>query len=183
MVNYDNGKIYKIVCNTTGKVYIGSTTKKYLSQRLAKHKADYKRYLNGLEGYITSYEILKNGNYDMILIESFPCNSKDELFSRERYYTNTIDCVNKVKNQGIVKELGKKEYKKQTDKKYRENNQEKIKKMYKEYRQKNLETIKTKAIQKFTCECGSTCSKTNKAAHTKSNKHLKYVKSLEPKEE
>ena len=31
MVNYENGKIYKIVCNETGSIYIGSTAQKYLA--------------------------------------------------------------------------------------------------------------------------------------------------------
>ena len=46
MVNYTNGKIYKIVCLTTNQIYIGSTTKP-LSTRLANHRADYKLYKNG----------------------------------------------------------------------------------------------------------------------------------------
>ena len=41
MVNYQNGKIYRIVCNTTDEVYIGSTVIT-LSKRLAKHNSDYR---------------------------------------------------------------------------------------------------------------------------------------------
>ena len=33
---YKNGKIYQIVCNITGEVYIGST-KAYLTDRMSKH--------------------------------------------------------------------------------------------------------------------------------------------------
>ena len=46
MVNYANGKIYRIVCNTTGKQYIGSTTRP-LSERLNGHKKDLDKYLKG----------------------------------------------------------------------------------------------------------------------------------------
>ena len=63
MVNYQNAKIYRIVCNISGKQYIGSTCEPRLCMRLAKHKATYTRYLNTNKSYITSYEILKNGNY------------------------------------------------------------------------------------------------------------------------
>ena len=45
MVDYGNGKVYKIVCNNTGKVYIGSTTQP-LSKRLVAHRLDYKKYIN-----------------------------------------------------------------------------------------------------------------------------------------
>ena len=50
MVNYGNGKIYKIepICDhDEGEVYIGSTTKDYLSQRMDTHRADYKSWLKG----------------------------------------------------------------------------------------------------------------------------------------
>ena len=39
MVNYDNGKIYKIKSNQTNKIYVGSTTKTYLSQRMDQHRS------------------------------------------------------------------------------------------------------------------------------------------------
>ena len=42
MVNYGNGKIYKIECLTTGLIYVGSTTKQYLSQRMDKHRMEYR---------------------------------------------------------------------------------------------------------------------------------------------
>ena len=39
MVNYQLGKIYKLVDNTNGNIYIGSTCKPYLSSRLVQHKS------------------------------------------------------------------------------------------------------------------------------------------------
>jgi len=45
MVNYGNGKIYKIepiVGHEEGDVYIGSTTNKYLSKRMGVHISKYK---------------------------------------------------------------------------------------------------------------------------------------------
>ena len=43
MVNYTNGKIYKIICLTTNDIYIGSTTKP-LSTRLANHELNQSIY-------------------------------------------------------------------------------------------------------------------------------------------
>ena len=88
MINYQLGKIYKIDCNVTGKVYIGSTCEPTLARRLAGHVGNYKRYLKGTYSYVSSFEVLVSGNYDIVLIESYPCNSKDELHARERHYTN-----------------------------------------------------------------------------------------------
>ena len=51
-------------------------------------------------------------HYDIVLIEAYPCNSKDERHTRERYYTQLLPCANKIKNQGLIKEIGVKEYKK-----------------------------------------------------------------------
>jgi hypothetical protein len=112
MVDYQQGKIYKIECNVTGKVYIGSTCEPILARRLAGHITNYKSYLNGKSNYVSSFKIFENRDYCIALIESYPCNSKDELHARERYHTNNIDCVNKIKGQGMINELGIEEYKK-----------------------------------------------------------------------
>ena len=53
MVNYQLGKIYKIVCNKTGLIYVGSTCEPTLARRLVKHKADYNQYLKENRNYVT----------------------------------------------------------------------------------------------------------------------------------
>ena len=98
MVNldfYKNGKIYKIVCNKTGLIYVGSTCKK-LCQRLAGHREKYRAYLKGMYTYVTSFKILENDDYDIILLELFPCDSKEQLTARERFYIESMQCVNKI---------------------------------------------------------------------------------------
>lgn len=97
MTNYSKGKIYKIVCDTTGKVYVGSTTKQYLSQRLFAHYDAYCKYLSGCKHATrtTSFEVLEEMNYSIVLIEEYPCRSKDELLRRERHYIERMDCVNR----------------------------------------------------------------------------------------
>jgi len=96
MVNYQLGKIYKIVDNTNGNIYVGSTCESTLARRLANHVSDYKRYLKSNENYMTSFSILKNNDYEIILIEAFACYSKDELHARERHFIETLKCVNKL---------------------------------------------------------------------------------------
>ena len=56
---YQRGKIYKIVCDDTNKVYIGSTTELYLSNRLKGHRSACK----SKKGICTSREIIQNNNY------------------------------------------------------------------------------------------------------------------------
>ena len=95
MVNYQNGKIYRIDCLSTGKVYIGSTTKETVAKRLAEHVSKFKQWKAGKSNY-TSFQIIEQGNYKITLIELYPCNSKDELSRREGFYIRSMECVNKV---------------------------------------------------------------------------------------
>ena len=82
MVNYSLGKIYKVVDNTNENIYIGGTCEPTLAKKLSKHIVDYKRFLKGTYNYATVFKILENNNYDIILIENYPCNKKDELHAR-----------------------------------------------------------------------------------------------------
>ena len=79
MVDYSLGKIYKIVCNITGLVYYGSTCEPTLARRLAGHVKGYNCWKNSNYGNnITSYRIIENNNYEIVLVELFPSNDKME---------------------------------------------------------------------------------------------------------
>ena len=104
--NYENTKIYKIVCNETGLIYVGSTTKKYLSQRLSSHVTGYKQYkMNNNLLQQSSYQVLEAGNFNIHLLELYPCSNVDAQAIREKHYINILDCVNKN-----VQERTKREY-------------------------------------------------------------------------
>jgi len=171
MVNYKQGKIYKIECNVTGLIYIGSTCKKKLSQRMSEHRSNYRKHMKGKKKYLSSFKVMENNDYDIILIEDYPCKSKDQLFARERYYTNEIECVNIRKNQGRILEIGQKEYDKERNKEYYEKNVETIQIKNKEYYDKN----KGKLNEKFTCSCGGKYIHCNRSRHMKTKKHQKYL--------
>ena len=100
--NYQQGKIYKIVCNTTGLVYVGSTCEPYLSRRLSNHVSNYKAYLKGKNYYTSSFSIIEKGNYEILLMEYYPCQSSDELRMRERYHIESLECVNIRKRPHIT---------------------------------------------------------------------------------
>ena len=76
--------------------------------------------LIGQGKYITSFEVLKNKNYDIILLEKVPCDSKDELHARERYHIEKNECVNKFIPQ-------------RTDHEYKRDNCEKMRQYNAEY--------------------------------------------------
>ena len=166
MVNYNLGKVYKIVCNTTGLVYIGSTCEPTLARRLMKHRSNYKDYLNGSKNNITSFKILENNNYEIILIENCPCETKDELHKQERIHIESNVCVNKhipcrtrneycednkieiSKKMKIYKDNNKEDFKEKRkirDNKNKEANKQKISEQCKLYYDKNKEKIKAQA--------------------------------------
>ena len=142
---YERGKIYKIYSKIADLTYYGSTIQT-LKRRLICHKSDFKK-----GRYCKSQDVLKYNDYEIILVELFPCNSKKELLEREGYYQKNFKCVNTTLAS-------------RTKKQYYNDHKEKI--------------SKKKKI-KITCCCGSVVSKTHKARHNKSQKHLKYINNLQ----
>jgi hypothetical protein len=150
MTDYKQGKIYRIVCNITGLTYYGSTCEPTLARRLAKHVGDFKHFKEGkTKNYLTSFEVLKGGNYTIVLVELFSCDTKMELHQKERYYIENDDCVNKniptrtqaeyyVDNRTQLLEYHVK---------YQEENKEKIRVYKAEYALKNKEKIKIKKAE------------------------------------
>jgi hypothetical protein len=200
---YKNGKIYKIVDNTNQNIYIGSTFRE-LNERLKCHKRKSKCYINNKTNYVSSFEIIKNNDYKIELIENVEhCNNKLDLLKRERYYiehNSCNSCINKYKNQGIKSEIGEIEYYKfyrennkekitEYNKKYRENNKEKVTKYNEKYREKNATSLKEKSQiyrennkekinYKTNCECGGCYAYKHKSIHFKTEKHQNYINNL-----
>lgn len=136
VVNYQNGKIYKLVSPHTDEIYIGSTTQS-LAVRKGGHKCKYKRYLEGKEhSFVTSFKLFELGKDDVsiILLESYPCETKEELQKKEREWIEKLDCVNKV-----IPCRTKKEYSK--------DNAERIKLYHSKYYVDNQEILDAKNKQ------------------------------------
>lgn len=150
-MDYKNSKIYRIVCNETGETYIGSTTQP-LTKRLSKHKENFKYFLQGkYSANLASFPIIERGNYDIVLIEEFPCENKSQLHARERYYIETCICVNKnipsrtkqeyyIDNKDVILE---KRHKYNIEKK------EQITEKFKKYYEKNKDEINRRRRDKY----------------------------------
>ena len=191
MVNYNQAKIYKME-SLSGLLYIGSTCEPTLARRLAKHKADYNYWKQGKRHFTTSYKLFEDGSVDIYLIESYPCNSKDELHARESYWIRQTECVNKVipgRTQAQYR-IDNKEKIRQKHEQYRINNKEKIEKYLinnrekirqrdRIYRINNREIIREKNRKKTNCICGSTHLKREKARHVKTQKHISFMEVID----
>jgi hypothetical protein len=162
MVKYNLAKVYKIVDNTTDNIYIGSTCEPTLARRLAGHVSAYKRYLLGKGHYITSFKILENDDYDIVLMADTPCQRKDQLHHIESHYIRNNDCVNKVIPN-------------RTQQEYHRENKEHRNEISRKYHQNNKEKLHVKKNQRNDCCCGSTFSYACKARHIKTIKHQQYI--------
>ena len=106
MNKYENGKIYKIVSKQTPYIYIGSTHQP-ITNRLSGHKSQYKLWKNGKCAYLTSFKIVQYDDVEIILIENYPCNNKEELEIREKYYIQTEPySINNKKRKKILDKRG-----------------------------------------------------------------------------
>ena len=94
---YSRAKIYKLIDNTNNNIYVGSTCENRLCRRLQKHLGAYKSWLKGSphQNRVRSFDILKNDDYKIILLENYPCETKEQLLAREQYYIDSLTCINK----------------------------------------------------------------------------------------
>ena len=146
MVNYQNGKIYKIINENNKIIYIGSTVQ-ILCKRYMKHTH-------------------KAPNHKIILIENYSCNSREELCRREQ---EVIEEYSNLLNQrkSYITEEEKKEQKKKCTQEYKKKHYNNIKKYHKEYNKNYYKNIKIK------CEfCNCEITKHNLKQHQKSQKCL-----------
>jgi len=114
---------------------------------MASHRRDYKKYLNGKFGFITSFEILKFEDAYIELIEKYSCTCKKELESKEGKYIREMECVNKIQVGRTFEEF--KKYRKEYDKKYYEDKKEHRLTYNKKYRKDNKEKLALKKKQYY----------------------------------
>tara|TARA_R110001592_G_scaffold318445_1_gene595579 strand:- start:605 stop:1045 length:441 start_codon:yes stop_codon:yes gene_type:complete len=144
MNKFSNAKIYRIVNDINGMTYYGSTHQK-LSKRMGDHRSDYK--IKKHKTYLKFGEI---SDCKIFLVENFPCNSKEELKTRERFFIENYPCVNKN-----IPGRSKVEY-------------------MKHYRLDNKIYINAK----YNCSCGGRFTNAHKARHLTTKKHINHLKSL-----
>ena len=91
-------QIYQIV-NSKGELYIGSTTRVYLCQRMAEHKYAYSQFKKGnrkING-CSSSRVLYDESARIELIQKFPCANKQELYEREQFCLDSMKDIVNVK--------------------------------------------------------------------------------------
>ena len=174
MPDYSKGKIYKIECNITGEVYYGSTTKRWLCDRIGGHRYSAKY---NTQSTFNSSQIINRGNYNYKVVEYCPCENKIELETRERWWIENNVCVNRnipLHSRAEYYQKNKEYWQVKNKQKYEENRDNALKQQQ-EYRKKNIEIIKSKQNEKFTCDCGGKYTRSNYSQHIKSKKHQDFI--------
>ena len=131
MPDYQNSKIYKLVSNKTSDIYIGSCLMR-LSTRLSGHKSKSNKA-------VSRNLFINDAIITIVLIEKFPCNTKNELKARELYYITANNCINA--NKPFVCDIPYSD-KKAWNKEYQQANKEHISANQKEYKQANKEHLR-----------------------------------------
>ena len=157
------GTIYRLDFED-GTCYVGSTTKKYLSQRVSNDK----QQKSSINGYIQ--EVNKRLKDGMICISS--AIKKDLFFNK----------YDLLYWERILTELTPNTLNKRRCWKTTEEEQERIKTTKKttnkNYREKNKDKINEKKNQKFICECGVECQISTKARHIRSKFDQNFIINL-----
>ena len=139
---YENAKVFQVIDNTTGDIFIGSTCEPNLSRKLAQYVSDMKAYykVGSKAKFRTVYAILANENYNIELLENYPCKSQDELNQRVGHYIrNNENVINRIK-EGLKSE-------------------------------EECKRIKLDSNPKIMCECGKEINKRSFEKHKESIRH------------
>jgi hypothetical protein len=168
--------MYKYVCKdlSVKDLYVGQTTNWVWRKR--RHKAAFK----DIECRVKLYECMRqNGgwdNWDMVLIEAFPCENDLVASARERFLIETLNAkLNYYRPIITIEE--KREY----DKNYRNTHVAKVDKEYfKNYYEENKEAFKkrdkeNREANRITCECGKDICKYNMSQHILTKGHIKGI--------
>ena len=202
---YANSKVYKLV-DDDGYYYYGSTCLP-LHKRLYNHKTASKTSTDRKIYSVFTYERLQNVEIKIILVKQINLNTKKELLREENIYIeqslsdpkclNSIGAVldyEKRMAQRKAYEIGRKDVKLEYNKKWYEDNKEKVAIYKKEYRNINIEHIKEydnarssnqerrrkreeHACIHYTCICGASIRHDSKSRHEKTKIHMMFIQS------
>jgi hypothetical protein len=172
IIDYSRTIIYKLVCKDTKikDCYVGATT------NFIKRKYRHKTNCNNKN--IKVYQYIRNNggwnNWDMIMVEEYPCKNKLESDMRERYWLETLEAKLNIQ----LPTRTNKECKNDNKIKIKEQNaiwyivnKERID----EYNKEKYKNNKDEITQKILCNCGCYYTKNNYTNHKKTKKHINSI--------
>jgi hypothetical protein len=193
-----SGIIYKITCNETGDIYVGSTTQS-LTIRMRVHKSKCKAVNEHRTHFQYSSIIINKNNFTSEILESVNFGEdKKLLLLKEREWMEKLKPINKMRpivlnkeeaakfkkeynqaNPELIKIQKHNDYIKHKDQileknaEWRNDNRDHIAEYNKNQYQKNKLLMSEKGKEKIICSCGAEISRSSKSNHIKSAFHLK----------
>src|SRR5690349_2254957 len=138
-MDYSRSIISKLVCKDVDikERYVGSTTN--FRQRKNNHKTKCNNENAKQHNYFV-YKVIRDqggwDNWDMVLVENYPCQNILELEARERHWVEELKATLNKRQPG------------RTPKEWYEANKDKKQSYLKSYRETNKEAIKTFRAEK-----------------------------------
>lgn len=180
MPKYENGVIYKLVNGSTEDVYYGSSCNN-LNCRKSQHKHVYKKYLVGEHHYCSSFDLFDPdiNDVEIEVVENYPCDTKQQLLHRERYYIENFPCVNRqvpIRTKTEQVAIDKVRYRN-----FYQANRDKMIAKVSAWRASNPDKVKAyteKSNAKVTCECGATMAKRCLKRHKQSETHRNTLSAM-----
>jgi len=145
--NYRFGKVYKVINDVDDMVYIGSTTQKYLSQRMSNH-----RQCARLDNSSLMYQHMRRvgiEHFKIVFVENVPCDHIYELASREEHWRQ------QVKSELRLNMIAARQTQQTHD----------------ESRARSRDYNKLP----MTCDCGAQITKNSLSRHRRSKKHIAWA--------
>jgi len=186
MMNYQKGKVYKVVNDIDDEEYVGSTIRK-LCNRMAEHR--YKCKVKHTKLY-DKMNTLGSEHFKIVLIEKYPCNSKEELNSREEYWRkelkavlNCYVCIQDEEHKKTQRKKWSSAYRSKPESKLKEREYHQANKAHRNeynrnYYSENTDKFKEyqeKQKEKITCECGRTFVRGIKLRHERTKVHMNWL--------
>ena len=89
MINYQMGKIYKVVNDVNDIIYIGSTAQPKLCNRMRDHRSR-SQDLSRTSTLYTAMRSIGVAHFKIVLICLYPCSTKEELEAKEFMVINEL---------------------------------------------------------------------------------------------
>ena len=187
-IDYSKTVIYKIACKDVSipDEYVGSTTR--LVNRKHSHKSDCGNE-NGKYFHFTVYVFIRDhggwDNWELIVIEAFPCKTSEEQRTRERFWKETLGATLNMVNPIQTREddaitqrklyLANREARIEYRKVHYAANIEAIHKKQKIHYDANRDTLNERERERVQCECGADVCRGALTRHKKTAKHIEAM--------
>ncbi len=196
-IDYSKTKMYKIACKDPSikDEYVGSTTDMVRRRWCHKNSCNIEKDKGyNFPVYVHIRACGGWSNWEMTVIEDFPCKTSEEQRTRERFWLETLGAKlnahspirtqeeNKLYNQNRQKSDKRKAY----EVVYRKDNLDALLEKEKAYRQLHQAALNEKARASYaerstkrdlvTCECGTKMNHGSINTHRKSAKHIEAMK-------